>query len=308
MAAGRLGAATEAKTPVSEPTEIHRRTIEIEIRPEGGGAEVLAALEDLRRIDMGKFFGAAHPPGVVHHMGLRATLDEGDTIRTAGAWMKTIPFEPLPRTDGETCRAILPHYDELVGETFDEGYAVRIMQRFGGEFGCFHLASLAQCLPFARRAAAGRGLRREIVVSSLAAQDEPGLRLASHLKDERDGVTTALDLVLDFELPEFGIRSARSSGASAMLARRLEELAVAKGFTNAALERIGGDPGLAALVVALTPVTAQASGALAAFHKIDWNTRARPGSGPIGSCHMWRAGGPILALQAKIARGEGEPR
>jgi len=89
----------------------------------------------------------------------------------------------------------------------------------------------------------------------------------------------------------------------------LQGLSVTKGFTSAALERIGGAAGcahLAALVIALTPVIPQAAGALAGFLKLspEQKLRNRASSPQVDSCHMWRADGPLVNLEGSPKRGQ----
>ena len=96
------------------------------------------------------------PPGVVHHMALDVELDRALTIVGVDAAMHAIPFEPSEETRGEGCRNILPNYQWLIGTPLDAGYALRVMETVGGRLGCFHILSLAQCLPLAVRAASGR--------------------------------------------------------------------------------------------------------------------------------------------------------
>jgi hypothetical protein len=285
-------------------------------------------------------------------MILEAELDETLVVRGIEARMETIPFEPSERTWGEGCRHILPNYQYLVGTRIDSGYAAHVNETVGGPLGCFHILSMAQCLPLAVRAASGRlcggarrppssgreaprdscsewtagsphwkemrevpgagfrALRRRIrIVASV--DDRKRLGMAAELTDRLEDtpeLRAALTLWLD--APRFGIVEARASLADAPFAGcpaalsgvpRLEGLAIAKGFTGAALDRISGPVGcahLAALVIALTPVVPQASGAMAVYLR---QSQERPGNrtgGPqVDSCHMWRADGPLVRLK-----------
>jgi len=89
-------------------------------------------------------------------MALDVELDRALTICGIDAAMHAIPYEPGERTRGEGCRNILPNYQRLIGTILDAGYALRVMETVGGRLGCFHILSLAQCLPLAVRAASGR--------------------------------------------------------------------------------------------------------------------------------------------------------
>ncbi|MGH7856808.1 MAG: DUF2889 domain-containing protein [Candidatus Binatia bacterium] len=334
-------------------TELHTRTLSIETHPFAGDRlYVHAELRDVRYVDLPAYMGVEHPTGVVHHMGLDVELDAGLVIRRVDAHMATAPFEPSDKTRGEGCRHILPAYQRLVGVPVDSAYPLRVLETVGGRQGCFHILSLAQCLPAAIRAATGRacagalrmpaGAREEVRDSCsqwrtesplweraqesagtgfadfrrhirVTASTDEGFRLGMTgiLRDEPDGsdpIGAELRLVL--ELPKFTIVSANARldpppfpgcGAAIDGIRDLHRLSINKGFTSLALEKVGGGAGCAhvtALLVAITPVTAQAAGALAGFLGLRPDQRPREGrSNPqVDSCHMWRAGGPLLAL------------
>lgn len=260
---------------------------------------VHAELRDVRYVDMPQYLGVSHPAGVVHHMALDLEIDRELTIVAAKAWMGTVPFEPGPKTRGEGCRDIAAAYERLVGTRLDRGYAPSVLEIVGGRQGCFHVLSLAQCLPYAVRAAtqAGGDFRRQMRITARV-DDRMRLGLAGELDDRSGGfevARTALELWLG--MPGFTVLEA--SGAPG-----LEGLSITKGFTAAALERIGGGPGsehLSALVIAATPVVPQASGALAGFLKLspEQKLRGRAGSPQTDSCHMWRSDGPLMGLETK---------
>jgi hypothetical protein len=337
---------------MSAPAELHERTVAIDARPTSGDRlEVRAELCDVRKVDMGETLGRRRPAGVVHHMILEAVLDEELVVRSIDARMETIPFEPSERTGGEGCRHILPNYQHLLGMRIDAGYAAHVNEMVGGPLGCFHILSMAQCLPLVVRAASGRlcgGARlapssgrstvrdscsqwtadsahwnevREVpgagfrelhrrirIVASV--DDRKRLGMAAELTDrleETPELRAALTLWL--EAPRFAILEAHAgltgtpfAGCPAALGGvpRLEGLAIAKGFTGAALERIAGPAGcahLAALVIAVTPVVPQASGAMAVFLRQSPQERLgnRAGGPQVDSCHMWRADGPLVS-------------
>ncbi|MET0151678.1 MAG: DUF2889 domain-containing protein [Candidatus Binatia bacterium] len=341
---------------MSPPAELHERTVVIDARPiPSDRLEVRAELRDVRKVGMPEVLGRQRPPGVVHHMILEAVLDRDLVVRAIDARMETIPFEPSEKTRGEGCRHILPNYQHLLGTRIDAGYAAHVNETVGGPLGCFHILSMAQCLPLAVRAASGRlcaGARlmpaggRSAVLDSCAswAADSPhwgearetegtGFRklrrsvrigattdermrlgMAAELTDQVEevpAIRAALSLWL--EVPKFTILEARASlsgapfalcPATGARAPQLEGLSIAKGFTGAALDRIAGPAGcahLAALVIAVTPVIPQASGALAAFLKQspDEMLRSRAGAPQVDSCHMWRAEGPLVNLRSR---------
>jgi hypothetical protein len=336
--------------------ELHERTVVIDARPVvADRLEVRAELRDVRKVGMPEILGRKRPPGVVHHMILEAALDRDLVVRAIDTRMETIPFEPSERTWGEGCRHILPNYQHLLGTRIDAGYAAHVNETVGGPLGCFHLLSMAQCLPLAVRAASGRlcgGARlmpaggRSAVLDSCASwvADSPhwaearetegsgfrklrrSLRIGATTDERmRLGMTAELTdqvddapllratLSLWLDAPKFKILEARASLtgtpfalclATASRARRLEGLAIAKGFTGAALDRIAGPAGcahLAALVIAVTPVIPQASGALATFQRQspDELLRSRTGGPQVDSCHMWRAEGPLVSLRSR---------
>jgi hypothetical protein len=139
---------------MSAPAELHERTVAIDAGPTSGDRlEVRAELCDVRKVDMGETLGRRRPAGVVHHMILEAVLDEELVVRSIDARMETIPFEPSERTGGEGCRHILPNYQHLLGMRIDAGYAAHVNEMVGGPLGCFHILSMAQCLPLVVRAA-----------------------------------------------------------------------------------------------------------------------------------------------------------
>lgn len=339
---------------MSGRADLHRRTLSVETHPLGDDClAVHAELRDVCHVDMPAYLGVVAPAGVVHHMALDLELDGGLTIRSIDAWMASIPFEPSEKTRGEGCRNILPNYQRLVGTTLDAGYALRVLEAVGGRFGCFHILSLAQCLPLAVRAASGRlcaaamrlprgakpavqdscvpwragsphwaeasesegsgfrDFRRQIHVTAYADEGRQ-LGMTAELADESgEGGLRGASLTLRLEIPKFTILQAEGrllgapfSDCAATLGgvRSLEGLSIAKGFTAAALERIGGASGcahLAALVIALTPVVPQASGALAGLLRLspEQKLRERAGNPRVDSCHMWRADGPLVRLE-----------
>ena len=339
---------------MSAPVELHERTVVIDAGPiSGDRLQIHAELRDVRKIDMGEVLGRLRPPGVVHHMILEAELDAELVVRAIDARMETIPFEPSERTWGEGCRHILPNYQHLLGARMDAGYAAHVNEVVGGPLGCFHILSMAQCLPLAACAAAGRlcGGARSVPASARSAardsclqwtadsphwnevRETPGtgfrklgrrmrigaiadeqmrLGMAAELTDRlEEGPDLRAALTLWLATPRFTILEASANlagapfaGCSATLGRAvgLEGLSIAKGFTGAALDRIAGPVGcahLAALVIALTPVVPQASGALAAFLRLSTQERqqGRAGSPQVDSCHMWRADGPLVSLR-----------
>lgn len=282
---------------MSDPADLHERSVTIAIEPVGeDGLRLHAELRDLRKVEVTSFRGAGLPPGVVHHMLLDAELDASLTIRAIDTRMETIPFERGDQTRGEGCRDILPNYQGLVGTQLDPSYALRVNELVGGPLGCFHILSLAQCLPLAVRDCVSVGrhkFRREMRIGAFA-DDSPHLKMTGTLRDERaDGAGDAL-LQVALTLPRFEIADSSVRG--------LIGLAIAKGFTRAALDVLDASEEprraahLAALVIALTPVVPQAASAFAGFHKQERRFGTERGSPQVDSCHMWRSGGPVVAL------------
>ena len=297
---------------MSERVDLHLRTLFVETRPLGiDRLAVHAELRDVRYIDLPGYLGVEHPKGVVHHMALDLELDREFTIQAVEPWMGTVPFEPSPKTWGEGCRNVIPNYQQLVGIRLDAGYAARVLESVGGRMGCFHILSLAQCLPLAireRNEEAFTEFRRQLRIE--ATTDETlRLGMSGQLIDEPlGGEPYGAELTLRLQLPKFAIleASARRNGArfagrdqALDSARGLEGLTITKGFTAAALERVGGSPHLSALVIAMTPVIPQASGALAGFLKLspDQKLRGRARNPQADSCHMWRGDGPLMSLR-----------
>ena len=138
-------------------SELHERTLAIETRPLADERlGVHAELRDVRHVEMPAYLGVSHPAGVVHHMMLDLEIDRELMIVGADARMQTAPFSPSEKTWGEGCRDILPSYRSLVGTKLDADYAGHVFETVGGRLGCFHILSLAQCVPLAVRAASAR--------------------------------------------------------------------------------------------------------------------------------------------------------
>lgn len=155
-----------------------------------------------------------------------------------------------------------------------------------------------------------REFRRRIVVRA-GTSGGAELRLSGSLEDEPadgDSPVQRAELRLDLQLPSFAIESAEARldpppfGAclgAAGKAKDLVGLSLLKGFTAAALDRLCGPRGcgqLGSLVVAIAAVTPQAAGALAGLRGVPLRAALGAGQGaPVDSCHMWRAGGPLVA-------------
>jgi DUF2889 family protein len=299
---------------MSERVPLHTRGVFVETRPLGADRlAVHAELRDVRHVALPGYLGVAYPVGVVHHMALDLELDHELTIQTVETWMGTVPFEPSQKTWGEGCRNAIPNYQRLLGARLDAAYAARVVETVGGRLGCFHVLSLAQCLPLAVREKNAGGFtdfRRQIRVSAYV-EESLRLGMTGTVTDEPCGEEPyGVELALRLEIPRFKILEASTalsgarfgdSGEAIASARGLEGLTVTKGFTGAALERIAGSAAathLSALVIAITPVIPQASGALAGYLKLspDQKLRARAGTPQADSCHMWRTGGPLMSL------------
>jgi hypothetical protein len=340
---------------------LHERTLAIDARPVSDTRlRVHAELRDVRHVEMPAYLGVSHPAGVVHHMMLDLEIDRELVVLAADARMQTAPFSPSEKTWGEGCRDILPSYRSLIGLKLDAQYAARVFDTVGGRLGCFHILSLAQCVPLAVRAATGRlcgsalrmpagsrdtvrdscaewraggphwaavretagagfgEFRREIRVTARA-DERLRLGMTAELSDRvRDDPPLGASLSFWLQVPGFTILECAASlsgtpfpGCSATVAGAptLQGLSVTKGFTAAALERIGGAAGCAhlmALVIALTPVIPQASGALAGFLKLspEQKLRNRASNSQVDSCHMWRSDGPLVNLEGSPKRGQ----
>jgi Protein of unknown function (DUF2889) len=339
---------------VSSPVDLHERTLFVETHPLAANRlHVHGELRDVRHVDITSGLGTSHPAGVVHHMALDIEIDRELKIAAVEAWMGTIPYEPTSRTWGEGCRNALPNYQRLLGTKLDAGYALRVLESVGGRLGCFHILSLAQCLPLAVRAASGRlcagalrmpaGARGEVLDSCVEwraggphwtevrehegsgycdfrrqirvrarAGGHKRLRLTADLRDESAGLESqAASLSIGLEIPSLTIAEAAAELGGMPFAgcgdplgrvRSLEGLTIAKGFTGAALERVGGAAGcshLSALVIALTPVVPQASRAFAGGRGAPQQQPAqgRTANPRADSCHMWRGGGPLMSLE-----------
>ncbi len=290
---------------MSETTELHERRVAIAVAPRGDGFEVHAELRDLRKVEMSSFRGPLDP-GVVHHMFLDAEIDASRTIRQVDTRMQTIPFEKGPQTRGEGCRDILPGFQKLVGATLDASYALRVNELIGGPFGCFHILSLAQCLPLAVGEVADHHhepVEREMRITALGS-DSPLLGMRGALRDEAASGAQTAELFVRIDPKRFVIADSPVAG--------LAGLSITKGFTRNALdvlEKAGGafaPRHLAALVIALTPVIPQAVAALSGFHRVPRTWSTGPGSPQVDSCHMWRSEGPVVDLIRELSRPAGE--
>jgi hypothetical protein len=158
-----------------------------------------------------------------------------------------------------------------------------------------------------------REFRRDVTVRARA-DERSRLVMSAEMRDGGPAGSRSAALTLVLEPPALTIaeahgdlRDAPFAGCGAPLAsvESLVGLSIAKGFTGAALARIGGAAGcahLSALVIALAPVVPQASGALAGFLGVAFGGRARgrAASPRADSCHMWRVGGPLMALEEGV--------
>ncbi|MBI2962816.1 MAG: DUF2889 domain-containing protein [Deltaproteobacteria bacterium] len=164
------------------------------------------------------------------------------------------------------------------------------------------------------REGAGGGFgdfRRRLCVRAFA-DARRALGMTAELADETaGGVHRGASLTLGLALPEFTILCAEGRllgepfsecGVTLAGVAALEGLSIVKGFTAAALARVGGSAGcahLSALVIALAPVVPQAAGALAGLLRLapEQMRRERAGNPQLDSCHMWRADGPLVDLE-----------
>lgn len=147
--------------PEVDREPLHTRTVRVDAYARADGqCDLEAELVDIKHYDFPlRRSGTMHPAGKpVHHMHLRVTFDETFTITAAQASYDAAPY-------GESCSAIEPEYQNLVGMNLLKGFRDAVKRRFGRSAGCTHMTELSYVLPtVAVQSMAGR--RRAAEASS----------------------------------------------------------------------------------------------------------------------------------------------
>ena len=113
---------------------IHRRTIDYQAFEEGDSIRVEARLQDTR-----PWAAGTSAVEQVHDMELHVTVSKGTmTITEASARMNRFPHVECPQ--------ITPAFDGLIGLNIARGYTRAVQEKFGRQFGCTHLETLARAL------------------------------------------------------------------------------------------------------------------------------------------------------------------
>jgi len=128
--------------PDSPREYVHTRALRVDVfSREDGLWDLEAHLQDIKGYDFPKQNGSMHPAGKpVHDMRLRVTIDEGFTIKAAVAAYEAAPYN-------QTCFAIAPSYEGLVGMNLLRGFRHAVKEKFGRTAGCTHLTELSYLLP-----------------------------------------------------------------------------------------------------------------------------------------------------------------
>ena len=133
-------------------TPIHTRTITVQVFDEGDGTiSIEGSLQDVQPDDSRIFKqerrpGDPRPPGVVHHMMNRLTVDRAtaEIVKSGGEF----PGQPLAG-----CGAVLNWLPKLEGVKIAAGYTTKARELLGGPRGCAHMNTLLQVMANTRATA-----------------------------------------------------------------------------------------------------------------------------------------------------------
>lgn len=126
--------------PLSEPDQrelLHNRDVVCRGYKRADGLyDVEGHITDTKTYDFDSRFRGAVKAGVpVHEMWIRLTFDETLTIKAVEA---VTDYSPFPNS----CPAITPNYQKIVGLRIGHGWTKAIKERLGGVEGCTHLVEL----------------------------------------------------------------------------------------------------------------------------------------------------------------------
>ncbi len=140
---------TENDGPDPTRQPIHTRSLEIEMRRgKAGKLRLSGTICDLRKQGFLPTGGDLQTSGVIHDMGIQATVDRRSRVLEAiESNQIVVAYEASEATGGESCRDIAWRLRELKGKCLDANFVKKLGLEFGGPLGCSHLLALAQMLP-----------------------------------------------------------------------------------------------------------------------------------------------------------------
>ncbi|GIW42247.1 MAG: hypothetical protein KatS3mg076_2824 [Candidatus Binatia bacterium] len=310
---------------------LHTRMLTVRLFSEPGDTlRAEGRILDLRKRGVVPVAGRLQGPGIVHDMSVELRLARADLrILESRAAMSAYPFGGGEATSGEACPDILPNVTLLRGRRLDAGFGGAVEETIGGPRGCFHVFTLVRMLGptvlwalerhgetalgegplFARSILVDGfhlgGLRIALRGSLFDIEYVPG---AERLPVEEE-LAASVEVVgeIEVEVPsmEVGRSEARMREGGPGVerlgpwreitkARVLRGSSVRKGFTARTQELLEGEPlPVLHLFFALAPTLVQCMPSL--FEEL--GTLPRRAEGPraaVDSCHMWRAGGPLV--------------
>ena len=250
--------------------------------------------------------------------------------------MRAFPFAPSPATRGEGCPDRLPDVQCLVGVSLREGYGTAVTGRVGGPLGCFHIFTLLRLIgptiesvvarerTLARSGPPGSTVfSRSVVMDGLKGEDLSivlrGTLFDLYYRPGADALPLEEELEASFEasadlqvdVPGIAISTSqgrvRRGGPSVERVGTWEPVPLVgdlvgrqmlKGYTAQVQEVFAGredvEP-LQHLLFMLAPTLMQCFPSLAEELELR-PRRAEATHGAVDSCHMWRAGGPLIHI------------
>lgn len=159
--------------PLSPPAPrapIHNRTIVCGgFRREDGLWDLEGRLVDSKSYKFGNVWRSAINPGEpLHEMLVRLTVDDDMTVVAVEAASDASPHE--------SCGAIIPNFQRLIGQRVGPGWRKRVMSLIGGAEGCAHHVELIAALAPLAFQTMGPILARERKARSLPAAESPNAK------------------------------------------------------------------------------------------------------------------------------------
>jgi hypothetical protein len=122
--------------PDTEREPVHTRTISLRAYRRGDGLyDIEGLLQDVRARDITLPRGLLPAGQPIHEMHLRLTVDARATIIAVVACTDAAPY-------GQSCAAIVPDYQKLVGLRVGPGFRAAVRGLLAGVKGCTHLTEL----------------------------------------------------------------------------------------------------------------------------------------------------------------------
>lgn len=281
---------------------IHVRTIAVEVAAaEGGRRAARGHIRDQRHQGWTYTGPLTIGPGLVHDMAADLVLDvTRGTIAAAEGRMDKAAFDPTPATAFEACRDVLPNVADLVGLSLDGDLAGAIRRAIGRERGCYHLTNLCLAMaPVVARATREPAPLRHTIEVTAHEADSPRVRFTGTLADDpqsRARLTFTVD-PRDFLIADVDAADAPDCRPASAIAAALTGAALVGGFARVVVERLDG--ALRDLALAINAVYTQGMVIAGVDDEASDSPKANRA---IGTCWMWRPGGPAERLPTGRAR------